>query len=97
MAVQTTQKDGDTVEVIAVPEVLPNEIVENDSLLALESNVNKLEDKLLITARGVLNMSKELKTQIHEIGRLEEAIIDQHEFMVEQNERIIHLIGLGAK
>lgn len=88
---ETAPENENAFEVIQVPAKLPDEIIKNDSFLAIESNLNKLEDKVVITARSMLSMTNELKTQIFEIQRLEKNIIEMHEFMVVQNERISDL------
>lgn len=84
MVVQTVQKKEQAINYVKIPTKVPKEIIENDSLLVLEKSVNTLEDRLTITARTVLGMNYELKTQIYEIDRLEKAITSMHEFIVTQ-------------
>ena len=91
MVVQAVSEKDEAIEFIEIPEELPEEIIEHDLLLALESNMIKLEDKMGVTARSVLSMTHELKTQIYEIERLEKTIVNMHDFMVEQNDRIFQL------
>ena len=79
------------VNYIQIPNKVPNEILENASLLVLEKGLNNLEDRLVITARNVLGMNYELKTQINEISRLEKAIVNMHEYMVLQQDKIENL------
>ncbi len=76
---------------IDIPNSIPNEIVENDSLLAIEESMNKLEDKVVLTARSLLKMTNEMKIQLFEIERLEKTIISMHKYMVRQSERIENL------
>ena len=88
MVVQAFEQNDKPIEIIQIPEGIPKEIIENDSLLTIESNLNKLEDKLVITARSVLSLTNEMKIQLYEIERLEKTILGMHEYMVKQNFRI---------
>ena len=93
MVVQTdtVSKNEDAIELIEIPENLPKEIIENDSLLALETNLNHLEDKVVVAARSLLSLTTEMKTQITEIERLENNVICMHDFISTQNDRIFEL------
>ena len=91
MVVQTVERKEEAVEFIQIPEKIPKEIIENDSLLTLESNLNKVEDKLVITARSVLSITSEMKLQLFEIERLEKSILSMHDYMVRQSSRIEYL------
>jgi hypothetical protein len=88
MVVQELKQNEKPIEIIKIPKRIPREIIENDSLLTVESNLNKLEDKLVITARSVLSLTNEMKIQLYEIERLEKTILNMHEYMVSQNFRI---------
>jgi uncharacterized coiled-coil DUF342 family protein len=88
MVVQTVQQKEQAINYVKIPTKVPKEIIENDSLLVLEKSMNKFEDRLTITARTVLGMNYELKTQIFEIDRLEKAITSMHEFIVTQQSKI---------
>ena len=91
MVVQTLSDKKKYIKYIQIPRKVPKEIIENDSLLVLEKGLNKLEDRMVITARTVLGMNYELKTQINEISRLEKAVISMHEYMVLQQDKIENL------
>jgi hypothetical protein len=91
-AIQHNQKE-EPIELIEIPESLPYEIIEHDSLLTIESNMNKLEDKVVLTARSLLKLTTEMKIQLFEIERLEKTIISMHEYMVRQSQRIEELEG----
>jgi hypothetical protein len=91
MVVQAISKKEEPIEFIEIPENLPNEVFENDSLLTIESNINKLEDKVVLTARSLLGITNEMKIQLFEIERLEKTIISMHEYMVRQSDRITKL------
>jgi hypothetical protein len=88
MVVQTTQKEAAAFNYVQIPQKVPKEILENDSLLILEKDLNTLEDRVVITARTVLGMNYELQTQIKEIVRVENAISSMHEFMMQQQHKI---------
>lgn len=88
MVVQTTQKEAAAFNYVQIPQKVPKEILENDSLLILEKDLNTLEDRVVITARTVLGMNYELQTQIKEIVRVENAITSMHEFMMQQQHKI---------
>jgi hypothetical protein len=81
------KRDG-AIKYIDIPSNIPNEVIENDSLLAIEDSMNKLEDKVVLTARSLLKMTNEMKIQLFEIERLEKTIIGMHKYMVRQNHRI---------
>jgi hypothetical protein len=91
MAVQTIERKEEPIAFIQIPDRIPQEIIENDSLLTLESNLNKVEDKLVITARSVLGITSEMKIQLFEIERLEKTILSMHDYMVRQSSRIEYL------
>lgn len=91
MVVQAVSENVEPIELIEIPEKLPSEIIEHDSLLMIESNLNDLEDKVQVTAKSLLSMSYELKTQITEITRLENAVLNMHEFIGAQNDKIMKL------
>ena len=91
MVVQTIQNQTVGSNFVQIPPNVPNEILENDSLLVLEKGLNQLEDRVILTARIVLAMNYELKTQIKEINRAEDAIISIHELMLQQHNRIDYL------
>ncbi len=91
MVVQTVQEKKKAINYVKIPTKIPKEIIENDSLMVLEKGLNKLEDRITITARTVLSMNYELKTQIHEIDRLESAIVSMHEFIIKQQDKIYQL------
>ncbi len=88
MVVQAVEQKDEPIEFIDIPDSIPNEIIENDSLLTIESNMNKLEDKIVITARSVLSLTREIKSQLFEIERLEKSILSMHNYMVDQSLRI---------
>ena len=88
MVVQALQKQNEPVNIVQIPADVPKEVVENEELLALEKSMNKLEDRVVITARTVLGINNELKNQIFEIDRIEETITSMHEFMVFQHQKI---------
>jgi septal ring factor EnvC (AmiA/AmiB activator) len=91
MVVQAVSENVEPIELIEIPEKLPSEIIEHDSFLMIESNLNDLEDKVQVTAKSLLSMSYELKTQITEITRLENAVLNMHEFIGAQNDKIMKL------
>jgi uncharacterized coiled-coil protein SlyX len=91
MAVQAIQQQNDAVNIVQIPTKVPKEVIENEGLMALEKSVNKLEDRVVITAKTVLGINTELKNQIFEIDRIEETITSMHEFMVFQQEKIERL------
>lgn len=98
MVVQTTkhqqeikideEQEEKQIDYIEIPSKIPDEIIENDSLLAIEENMNKIEDKVVLTARSLLKITNEMKIQLFEIERLEKTIISMHEYMVRQNNRL---------
>lgn len=88
MVVQSVQEKIKTINYVKIPERIPKEIIQNDSLLVLEKGLNKLEDRLVLTVKTVLGMNNEVKTQIYEIDRLENAISSMHEILVQQHDRI---------
>ncbi|WP_455392768.1 hypothetical protein [[Eubacterium] cellulosolvens] len=88
MVVQTTQQQEQSFNFVQIPNEIPGEILENDSLLVLEKGLNQLEDRLIVTARSVLGLNTELQTQLTEIDRLESAIISMHEFITLQQQKI---------
>ena len=93
MVVQTVdiEQKEDPIEYIHIPEKIPEEIIENDSLLTIESNLNKLEDKVVLTARNVLGLTNEMKIQLFELERIEKAMVNMHEYMLSQNKKIVEL------
>ena len=91
MVVQAVQTDNKAIEYIDIPNRVPDEIIENDSLLTIESNMNKLEDRLVLTARSVIGITNEIKIQLFEIERLEKTILSMHRYMVNQSDRILKL------
>ena len=88
MVVQSVQSKNDAIDYVHIPTKIPKEVIENDSLLVLEKSLNRLEDRVLITARTVLGINDELKNQIDEIDRVEKVIITIHEFLVHQHLKI---------
>jgi hypothetical protein len=91
MVVQTITKKSEAIDVVDIPDEMPPELLENDSLLLLEKDLNKLENRISLTARTVLGMNKEMQTQIFEIDRIENAITSMHDFIVGQQVRIEQL------
>jgi hypothetical protein len=91
MVVQAIEHKEEPIDYIQIPDKIPEEIIENDSFLTIESNMNKLEDKLVITARSVLSITSEMKFQLFEIERLEKTIIGMHDYMLRQNLKIEEL------
>ena len=91
MVVQTIIEKSEAIDVVDIPDKMPPELLENDSLLLLEKDLNKLENRISLTARTVLGMNKEMQTQIFEIDRIENAITSMHDFIVEQQSRIEQL------
>ena len=91
MVVQTITEKSEAIDIVDIPEEMPPELLENDSLLLLEKDLNKLENRISLTARTVLGMNKEMQTQIFEIDRIENAITSMHDFIVEQQVRIEQL------
>ena len=62
-------------------------------MLTIESNMNKLEDKVVLTARSLLKLTTEMKIQLFEIKQLKKTIINIHKYIVRQSERIDELEG----
>ena len=91
MVVQTLTEKSEAIDIVDIPEEMPPEVLENDSLLLLEKDLNKLENRISLTARTVLGMNREMQTQIFEIDRIENSITSMHDFIVEQQVRIEQL------
>ena len=91
MVVQTITEKSAAIDIVDIPEEMPAELLENDSLLLLEKDLNKLENRISLTARTVLGMNREMQTQIFEIDRIENAITSMHDFIIEQQGRINQL------
>jgi len=93
MVVQTrtiAENEG-SIELIEIPESFPNNVIENDSILILESKLRKLENKIIVTAQSILNLIAEQKTHASEIERLEDYYVSMRELVVSQNDRIDEL------
>ena len=88
MVVQAIRQEEDSINFVQIPNGTPSEIIEQDGLLVLEKSMHKLEDRMMVTARTVLGMNTELKTQIYEIDRIEKTLVSMHEFMVMQQDKI---------
>ncbi len=91
MVVQTLQNNETTINYVQIPKKIPKEIIENDSLMVLEKSLNKLESRVMITAQTVLGINTELKTQIIEIDRIEKTILNMHEYIIQQHDKIENL------
>ena len=91
MAVQTISEKSEAIDFVHIPEDIPTELLENDTLLVFEKDLNKLENRQLLMGRTVLGMNRELQTQIFEIDRLENALSCMHEFLVQQQCKIEQL------
>jgi restriction system protein len=85
---RTIAENAGSINVIEVPESLPNEVFENESILILESKLRKLENKIVVTAQSILNLITELKTHTTAIDRFENYYISMRELVVSQNDRI---------
>ena len=88
MVVQAVSENETEIPYIEIPENVPSTVIENDTLLALEASINKIEDKVVLTARSLLGISSEMKAQLFEIERLERTIVSMHDYMVDQYDRI---------
>ena len=88
---RTITDNEDAIELIEIPENLPNNVIEDESIVNLESKVKKLENNIAITAKSLLSYINELKTHNSEIEQLKCNYVSMRDFVVSQNDGIIEL------
>ncbi len=85
---RTVTDDEDPVKLIEIPDRIPNDVIENESILFLESKLRKLENKIVVAAQSILNLITEQKTRTSEIERLKNYYEGMSELIVSQKDRI---------